>query len=335
MLVESALFFLIGLVLAGLVWVFLNEKNIKRLLGRNRNQAVLRAAIIGIPLPLCSCSVLPVASQLRASGLSKGGTVSFLISTPESSLDSIMLTYSLTDPLLTVARPIAAFLTAVIGGTIENSFGHKEADQFAVAEPVAACGCDCQPVESAPASMPRRLWQGLKHSFTVIISDLAPYLFLGYVLAGLAAVAFSSPLDFGSGSGWWAYLAALVIGVPMYICATSSTPLAAVLLGAGFPAGAVMVFLMVGPATNLATLAVTKKILGLASTVRYVVSIVVVSLLCGFALDWCYRFFDIQADYQTTAMTHGTDWLAGLSGLVLAGLILFHTGRWARAKLRK
>lgn len=333
-LADSALYFLMGLVLAGLVWIVLNEENLRTLLGRNRNRAVYRAALLGVPLPLCSCSVLPVASQLRASGLSKGGTVSFLISTPESSVDSILLTYSLTDPLLTVARPIAAFLTAVAAGLFENSF-HSEASPAGQAgDSTPICECDSSlTVDVNPAGWSARIVAGFKHSFTTLIGDLAPYLLLGYALAGLTAAVVGSPLDMTSGGVWWSYLAALVIGVPLYICATSSTPLAAVLLGAGFPPGAIMVFLMVGPATNLATLTVTKRILGMASTVRYVVSIVVVSLICGLVLDWLYHLLQIDPSYRVMAAGQDESYLQLVAGIILAGLILYHSASRTIRKL--
>jgi uncharacterized membrane protein YraQ (UPF0718 family) len=185
MILDSAPYFLLGLVLAGLIWVFLNEKNLSRLVGSNRNKAVWRAAIIGVPLPLCSCSVLPVATQLRQTGLSKGATASFLISTPESSVDSILLTYSLTDPLLTVARPVVAFLTAAAAGLTENAFDGESAP--ARLEPVTVgCGDNCARASdhNNNGSIPGRILGGLRHAFTTLIGDLAPYLFLGFFLAG-------------------------------------------------------------------------------------------------------------------------------------------------------
>jgi len=323
---DSALYFLLGLTLAGLVWVFLNEKNLSRILGKNRNQAVFRAALIGVPLPLCSCSVLPVATQLRNSGLSKGGTMSFLIATPESSIDSVLLTYSLTDPLMTVARPLAAFLTATVAGLVENCFDAKTAELTPLTEVKAACGC-CSATPEMVVSWPKRVLAGLKHSFTTLIGDLAPYLLLGYILAGLAAVIFGSPVDFGTQGGWLAYLAALVVGVPLYICATSSTPLAAVLLGAGFPPGAIMVFLMVGPATNLTTLTVAKKILGFSSTVRYIIIIVIVSVISGLILDGLYNLLQMEVDYQPSHAGHFQSWVDTVAASILGVLILWHVLR--------
>lgn len=329
-LAASAPFFLFGLVLAGVVRLVLNERTLNRLLGTGRTETVLRAALIGVPLPLCSCSVLPVAEQLRRSGLSRGGTVSFLISTPESSIDSILLTWSLTDPVLTVARPLAAFLTATAAGLLESRFDKEKTVLTTATEPVTCVGCDCH-TEPAKPERPEGWWQrvreGQMHAFTTLMSDLAPYLFVGYLLAGLAAVLFGSPLEFSGGGAWWPYLSALIIGVPLYVCATSSTPLAAVLLGAGFPPGAILVFLMVGPATNLATLSVTRKMLGVASTLRYLGSIVVVSLALGLLLDHLYDWISLVPDYRPGSHGHEGSFIYTTSAVVLALLIVFYSGR--------
>ncbi|MBU0984019.1 MAG: SO_0444 family Cu/Zn efflux transporter [candidate division Zixibacteria bacterium] len=332
-LVDSASFFLLGLVLAGIVWLVLNERNIGRLLGTGRRQAVFRAALIGVPLPLCSCSVLPVASQLHQSGLSRGGTVSFLISTPETGVDSIALTYTLTDPLLTVARPLTAFLTAITAGLIEDAVGSEAVTPrlLPVTQSVACadgccCGADAEPV-AREQSVTGRFGAALKHSFTTLIGDLAPYLLVGYVLAGLVAVLLGGRIEALADSavgGALSYAGALLLGIPLYICATSSTPLAAVLLAGGFAPGAIMVFLMVGPATNIASLAVLKRILGLPATLRYVAVIAAMSILCGLVVDWLYDYWQIAVDYRVGEMSHGAGWLHIPAALVLSGLILWH-----------
>ncbi len=334
MLIDSAFFFLVGLALAGLVWLFLNEKNLSRLVGKNSSGAVVRAALIGVPLPLCSCSVLPVASQLRQSGLSKGGTVSFLVSTPESGVDSILLTYSLTDPLLTVARPITAFLTAMTAGFVENAFGSGE-ETMTPMPVAAACGGDCC-CDSAETntydSLFSKIWSGLKHAFTTLIGDLAPYLLVGYVLAGLVAALLGPRLDAipeSLTSGWLAYVGAIVLGLPLYICATSSTPLAAVLLAAGFPPGAIMVFLMVGPATNMAALAVLKRILGIPATIRYLVVIAAVSIVCGLAVDWLYDALGINPLYRNVGHEHSGSLFNIVCAVSLSALMFWHSfKRW-------
>jgi uncharacterized membrane protein YraQ (UPF0718 family) len=328
-LVDSALYFLFGLILAGLVWLYLNERVLQRLLGRNRHQAVLRAALLGVPLPLCSCSVLPVASQLRRSGVTRGATVAFLIATPESSVDSILLTYSLTDPLLTVARPVSAFLTGAVAGLVENVFDREPAPCLKSSVAAAgACACGCEAETPAPQpNLFRRVWSGLRYSFTVLIGDLAPYLFWGYLLAGLAAAILGPRFDLAAGSVWWSYVIAVVVGVPLYVCATSSTPLAAVLLGAGFSPGAILVFLLVGPATNIATLTVARSIIGFRATARYLISIIVVALLSGILLDWLYKFFDVSVNYLPGQAHEHTDWFQSMLAALLIGLVIWHAGR--------
>lgn len=338
MLLDSAFMLLIGMALAGLVRLFLNEENIKRLLHGSPKAAVFKSAAFGVPLPLCSCSVLPVAYQLRQSGVSKGGTVAFLISTPESGVDSIMLTWSLTDPLLTVARPVSAFLTAIVAGLLEsnNETASPIEDELDNTGQDCCNTCECSDPVPDDGWIPR-LYSSLRFAFTDLIGDLAVYLLVGYILAGLIGALFlgeSILLPVWLTAGWGGYAGAVLIGVPLYVCATSSTPLAAALLVAGFTPGAILVFLLVGPATNLASLTVVTRILGRRSTVRYLLSIVVVALLCGIATDKLYELLGMTGVYQTGHERHAVDGLSFVSAVILSGLILFHTakrwfGRWS------
>ena len=172
MLVDSAPYLLFGLVLAGLVWLVVNERNIGRTIKNGGMKGVLKAALFGIPLPLCSCSVLPVAVQLSRSGVKRGPTVSFLISTPESGVDSIMLTYSLTDPLLTVARPVTAFLTAMAAGFVETAFSETEPSPVAETACGDACGCQTDNAASVNRPWPVRLWTGIRYAFTDLLKDI-------------------------------------------------------------------------------------------------------------------------------------------------------------------
>ncbi|MBN1212679.1 MAG: SO_0444 family Cu/Zn efflux transporter [candidate division Zixibacteria bacterium] len=339
MLVDSAFLFIIGLVLAGLLWLVMNEKNISRLIRGSGVRGVLKAALLGIPLPLCSCSVLPVAGQFRRSGADKPSVISFLISTPESGVDSIALTYTLTDPVLTVARPVTAFLTAFLAGTAETFFKDKQEIIPTVTDGCGdECGCACSNAadNSGNQNIVKRIFSSVKYAFTDLLGDLAPYLFLGFVLAGLVgALIADNPVSIPEvyRTGWAGYAGAIVIGLPLYICASSSTPLAAVLLTAGFTPGAVLVFLMVGPATNIASLVVFKKILGFRSTVRYLTAIVVVSIFCGILTDRVYALLNISAEYHDRAAEHGVGTIHIIAALVLVFFILFHTYKWLLKKL--
>ncbi|MFH1686215.1 MAG: SO_0444 family Cu/Zn efflux transporter [bacterium] len=341
MLLDSSVLLLLGLVLAGLLRLALSEARVARMLTGGKIAAVFKAAGFGIPLPLCSCSVLPVAYQLRQSGVSRGATVSFLISTPESGIDSILLTWTMINPLMTIARPITAFLTAITAGLLEVNGDRREA----VPDPIkAVCdsGCGCAAVPSrtnATVGWFSRLYSGLRYAFTDLVSDLSLYLLLGYLMAGLITV-FWGPSAGGLppalSSGWAAYLGAVLIGVPLYICATSSTPLAAALMAAGFSPGAALVFLMVGPATNLASIAVVGRILKGWSVVRYLVVIVTVSILCGLALDaivtWLPSWW--SAGVHSEMAEHDTGLVHFGAACILAGLITWYSldrlRRWLR-----
>ena len=341
LLIESAHYMILGLVLAGVVHVALNDKNILKLVKGSRWSEILKATIFGIPLPLCSCSVLPIAKQIRESGISRGGTAAFLIATPQTGIDSIMLTYSLTDPLLTVARPITAFITATTAGFVEEAFGKPDAPKprfalrsvpMSVSVAVPSCCATKETTNTKPPSLAGKLWQGQKYAFTSIVSNLAPYLLFGYVLAGLVSSLVGNellalPETFRTGIG--GYIGAVVIGVPLYICASSSTPLAASLLVAGFSPGAIMTFLMVGPATNIASIVVVTKILSGWGTVRFIAVIVVVGVICGMITDQLYQSFGMATIYTSGEHCHTAEGsiLTIASSIIISLIVLYWSAR--------
>ncbi|PWB75883.1 hypothetical protein C3F09_01865 [candidate division GN15 bacterium] len=331
-LLDSAFLFLVGLTLAGLVSIILNAETVRRIGRGSAVSTVVKASLIGLPLPLCSCSVLPVAAQLRKSGVSKGGVMAFLVSTPESGVDSILLTYALTDPVLTVARPVSAYLTAMTAGLVE-SIGFSKQPVLPTVEATACCDDECCCAKSpkpAKRSFVTRVLIGIKYAFTDMLADLAPYLLIGFLLAGLVAalVGLEGTRIPGAVSGWAGYAWGIGIGVPLYVCATSSTPLAAVLLGAGFSPGAILVFLLVGPATNVAGIVVMRRILGGWSTVRFLISVVVTAVLCGLALDGVYRWTGVTPSYHAgESHGEGATAVAVVSAVGLSALILYYCAR--------
>ncbi|UCD63658.1 MAG: SO_0444 family Cu/Zn efflux transporter [Candidatus Zixiibacteriota bacterium] len=333
MLVDSAFLLLVGFVLAGVVRLLLNEKTIPRLFYGSRKILVAKAALVGVPLPLCSCSVLPVADQLRRSGLNRGATTAFLVSTPETGVDSIALTYSLTDPVMTIARPVTAFVSAMAAGLFVSATETPQAatvTDAATGEPSCACSPHAD-AGNSPASLWVRMAAGLRYAFVDLLGDLAPYLFFGYLLAGLVAVFLGGDITSVPDTlrvGWGGYLGAIVVGLPLYVCATSSTPLAAVLLSAGFSPGAVLVFLLVGPATNLASLTVVRKILSGWATVKYLAAIIVVSVIFGVALDRVYVALDFTPAYLSR--TSGGE--AGFVNIASAALLAIYITYWTVRK---
>jgi uncharacterized membrane protein YraQ (UPF0718 family) len=345
MVLCSAFLFVLGLILAGLLHLVLNEKVLHKLNSGSRWSRVLKTAVIGIPLPLCSCSVLPVASRLRAGGVSKGGVAAFLVATPETGIDSLLLTYALTDPVMTVARPVAGWITAMTVGMTEEAMSPQQlkatpAQLAPMPQSDAGCGddCCCKPQKSVPqASFLERIPSGISYAFTDLMADLAPYLLIGFLLAGLvtAIIGSGSMIPASVGTGWQAYLWGALIGIPLYVCATSSTPLAASLLAAGFSPGAILVFLLVGPATNIASMVVLKKLLGFWSAARFVVLVIATSIVCGVVLDMIYHALSLPVSFRAaSAHLDHVHWYETVCAVGLSALILLYSARAGISRLR-
>jgi uncharacterized protein len=283
---DSAPSLIFGLLLAGLLVTLLPTSRLAGWLSGKGPGPIFKAALIGVPLPLCSCSVVPVAMGLRRSGASRGSTLAFLISTPENGPDAIFLSYTLLGPVLAVFRIVAAAISAVVSGLMA---GAGEDTPPPVAAPTSSCcKCSCsseKPAEAAPKSFLVRVLDGLKYAATDIFDDLLPWLLAGLVAAAAiqAAIPANSLAAWGSGLG--AKVAMVAIGVPMYICASASTPVAASLLALGISPGTVLVFLLAGPATNLGTVGLVRKEMGNQALRAYLIGAAVVPIICGTILD--------------------------------------------------
>lgn len=280
-----------GFLLAGVIYVLVPVDKVTHHLGRPGLGSVLKASLFGIPLPLCSCSVIPVASSIRKRGASRGAFVSFLISTPETGVDSIAISYALLGPFWAIIRPIAAFVTAISAGLLlgrSDGTGATDldgADSDAAGE--NACGASCCHSEGTTTAKPNKIIAAVRYGLVDMISDLSLWLVSGFLLAGLAAALIPEGfLERYTGSGLPAMLLMLVVGLPVYVCSTSSTPVAAALLARGLSPGAALVFLLVGPATNIATMLVVMRDLGRRGLAIYLLAIVVVAVLFGLAIDW-------------------------------------------------
>ena len=280
---ESAPYLLVGFALAGVLHVvFERSERFSRLLSRRGSRSVFLAAVLGIPLPLCSCSVLPAGLALRKNGASKGATASFLISVPETDIVSIIMTYGLLGPLMAVARPVAALVTAIVTGHAMNLADRwVEPSDEQPPEEDAGDQCRCESVSKRGA-----IWTALRYGFGEFFDDIVASLALGLVLGGVIT-ALLPTIGVGefTGGSLLTMLAMLVIAMPMYVCATSSTPIAAGLIIGGLSPGAALVFLLAGPATNMASVVVLGKHLGRVALGVYLVSIAVISVAMGLALD--------------------------------------------------
>lgn len=327
---EASIYVIFGLLAGGLLKMFLTPSAVAAHLGLGRVRSVVKAALLGIPIPLCSCGVLPAAASLKKQGANNGATMAFLISTPESGVDSISISWALLDPIMTVVRPIAAFASAMTAGIIENL--REPPKHFLKVRPDLSCpvdnccdGTECPPNEHRKHhSLASRMVHGANYAARDIWGDIAGPFFLGVLLAGIINVLI--PDDFFTaylGGGLHSMLIMLLLGIPLYICATASTPIAAAFILKGVSPGAALVFLLVGPATNIMSLSVLVNLLGKRATGIYLASIAVVSVLFGLGLDQVYAFAGISAQATVGTATEIIPlWLKNISAAVLLVLSL-------------
>ncbi len=266
--------------------------------------------------------------SLRKQGANNGATTSFLISTPESGVDSISITYALLDPIMTVARPFVAFVTAAAAGIAENLFNSDAANAKITPDltcPVDGCcdGNNCDPeVHRHHHTCAQKLKAGFRFAIFDLWGDLAGWFFIGLILAGLITVLIPDDV-FGKylGSGLPAMLLMLAVGIPLYICATASTPIAAALILKGVSPGAALVFLLAGPATNIASLTVLTGVLGKRATAIYLTAIAVSAVVFGLIVDQVYATFGLSAQAMVGQASEIVPLWAGLIGALVIVLI--------------
>lgn len=357
MSIEASPYLLFGFAAATLLHVFLPPRMLLRFLGRGKVRPTLTAAAVGIPLPLCSCSVVPTALAIREKGASPGATLAFFISTPETGVDSIALTYGIMGPfgpILAAARPAAAGVSAIAAGLALDAItqdsppdspspsepsqccGEKKnaatsdcSSAASITTPVACCSETIQERAKAPAAEPFRqnsegrgvmeLAKRLGHSFTQLFDEIAWLIALGLAFSAIIAAALPDDLGLSArmGSPLVEMGLAVLIGLPMYVCATASTPLAAVLIAKGLSPGAALVFLLVGPATNIGTIAIVRRMLGNQAVVIYLTSIIGVSVLFGLGVNWLCQ--DLTLDFSAKPHDHSE----GILGVVSATFLWF------------
>lgn len=265
-------YLLLGFLLSGILSVVLPVSLVKRHLARKGKASVVKSALMGVPLPLCSCGVLPVATWIRRHGASKGATGSFLLATPQTGVDEFLVALGMLGLGFALFTPVAALVSGVILGLILNRF-HDE--------PVVV---DEEEVSDAPKPpVPVRIF---RHGFVTIAGDIAVPLSIGIFMSGLLS-AFVDPHSFSEiGDGLIAKLIVVAAATPLYVCATASVPIGASMLVAGLSPGTVFVFLMAGPATNAATFTTISKLLGRREALTYLFSAIALAVLMGYLLDF-------------------------------------------------
>ena len=277
---QMAPYLLFGFLAAGVLSVCISPEWVRRHLGGRGIGSVLKAALFGIPLPLCSCSVIPVSVSMRRHGASRAATTSFLLSTPQTGVDSIFVTYALLGPVFALFRPVAALITGLLGGSLVQWFDASEATAAAAPDECAEACC---------ADSGRRgvVWRVLRYGFVVLPRDLALALLIGIGIAGaMAALVPPGNLEMYLGGGVGSILLLMIAGVPVYVCATASVPIAAGFMHLGASPGAALAFLIAGPATNAATFTTIWKVLGRRTAGLYLVTIAVSAVACGLMLNW-------------------------------------------------
>lgn len=315
---EMSPYLLLGFLLAGIMHAFIPDGWYTKYLSGNTFRSVLNAAIFGVPLPLCSCGVIPTAMSLRREGASKGAVVSFLIATPQTGVDSIFATYSLMGLPFAVVRPIAALFTAMIGGTFVT-LGDKNEAEDEKADAARAYS------EQPHLSFWDRCLEALKFGFIEMMEDIGKWLVVGLIVAGLITVLVpDSFFEIFKDNTLLSMLLVLCVSVPMYICATGSIPIAVALMMKGLTPGAALVMLMAGPACNVASILVVNRVLGRKTLMLYLAAIIGGSILFGFGIDYLLpREWFTDHLSSTHACCHDvTGWFEWLCTGVLTLLLL-------------
>ena len=346
MVAEMAPYLLFGFGIAGLLHVLIRPEFIERWLGKPGLGGVVNASLLGVPMPLCSCSVIPVAASLRKSGATRGATASFLSSTPQTGVDSILATYALLGGLFTIVRVFVSFVCGLVTGYLIELFCKDTASRKPNAQDMPfmqmegslltspgtkAASENC--CASTQARLKRKLPQAASYGFVTLPADLAHALIICLLLAGLITTLMPHHLLTGAlSTGPLAFLLATAISLPLYVCATASIPMAYALMAAGLSPGAALVFLITGPATNTATIATVWKMLGRKATAIYLLSLILVSWLAGGLFNAALRSGSEVATIHAHDALHPSAWKHGC-GVILIGLLLFSAWKGRQAKV--
>ena len=329
---DVAVYMLLGFAIAGILHVFFKSEQIQKHLGKGKIKPVFLSALWGIPIPLCSCGVVPVAVSLKKQGANSGAALSFMIATPESGVDSIAVSWALLDPVMTVARPVAGFITAVATGIAQNIFGTepRQLPEFPI-----ACGSGCGCGTSSSTDLPQtasptffqKLITGMDYAFKDLLGEITRPFLIGILIAGAITLLIPENLSvWAQDHTLLTMILMLAAGIPMYVCATSSTPIAAALILKGISPGAALVFLLAGPATNTATISIVRHIFNGRALIIYLLTISACAIGLGLSLDGVYHVFQIQPSAVAgQAEAHGAQIIKTIGAVALFLLILRNT----------
>ena len=344
-------YILFGLIFAGFLHELVPDSIVKNHLGNSSILSVIKATVFGIPLPVCSCGVVPLATSIKKSGASNGSTLAFLISTPITGVDSILATYGMFGWVFTLYRVLTSMIISMIAGILTNFYEKKEESKpkpaFSMAAPqnktmgamsfsavatpkmqsndtsceTGSC-CSSGSCETSQSCMPKN---ALKYAFGTLLKDIASPLLVGLLLGALITVAIPTNLsEILIEYSWLSYIIVIAIAVPMYVCATASLPIAAGLVLAGVSPGAAFVFLSAGPATNTVTMGVVKKMLGTRTLYIYIGTIILGSILFGLGLDYLFRDVNVK---EIVHMHEHASLVDIASSVVLWSFVLYYLAK--------
>ena len=308
-------YLLLGFLLAGIMHAFVPSRLYRRYLGGSSFRSVVNAALLGVPLPLCSCGVIPTAMSLRREGASKGAAVSFLIATPQTGVDSIFATYSLMGLPFALLRPLAALVTALFGGELVNLFDKKD----------EALHAGEQSVTPKAQTFVEKMVEAMRYAFVDMMQDIGRWLVVGLVIAGLITIFVpASFFALFADNSLLSMLIVLLFAMPMYLCATGSIPIAVALMMKGLSPGTALVLLMAGPAVNAASMMVAGKVLGRRTLLLYLASIIGGAMAFGLAVDYLLprEWFTSSIDALHAGAVHGQGWFNVVCSVVLAVLLV-------------
>lgn len=284
---EMSIYLLFGFAMAGVLHLLIPQKLIETHLSGYGILKCIKAALIGVPIPLCSCSVIPVTASLRKHGAGPGATVSFLTSTPQTGVDSIIITYGMLGWIFAVFRVITALISGILCGAAVEIFDSSNTNLNNRDIP-----------NDLGRTSKNRLHEFFHYAFVVLPGDIAKSLMVGIVIAGVLGALI--PQNFFVGyinNTFLSMIVMMLVGLPLYVCATASVPIAVAFLQMGLSPGAVLVFLITGPATNAATITTIAKILSKKTAIIYLATITISAFVAGF-------FLNMFGTIETTMMVH-------------------------------
>ena len=294
---ELSPYLLLGFFISGLLYIITSKEMIINHIGKPGYGSIIKASMMGVPMPLCSCGVIPVSSSLYRLGASKGATISFLISTPQTGVDSIAITYAILGPIFALLRPIISLITGIIGGLLVEKI--SPGDYISETTP------DHQHKK-------KRLLDGFKYAFIELPQDIAIPLIKGIILAAIISMFIPENffLDYNI-KGFYSLILMAIAGIPMYICATASVPIAGALMLKGLDPGAALVFLMTGPATNIATITIILNTLGTRVVSIYLAVVGIASIIFGIFVNKIFAYYPHQLPIigQELGHHHISSWM--------------------------